>query len=240
MKPLINPKFQFLPLVLTRHHQPIYQKLKRTTAYLIIYSIIVVLIQIFYEKWFDKLQLDHIGQFHVIFSFVLAILIGFRINTAYARWWEARSFLGTLVNNSRSFAIKFNNYIGFTNDQYILSCITKFPYLLKYSLRKQSAECQKIMTDLQLVIPNTANQPSAVINKMYQIINQYRIDGKISFEQYLSLDQHLANMIDIVGGCEKIANTPVPSLFKIFVRQALFFYMVSFPFGWVEKFGITN
>jgi ion channel-forming bestrophin family protein len=237
LKFLKNSEFQFLPLIFTKHHQPIYQKLKRTTIYLILYSIFVVVFQIFYEKWFDKLQLDHIGQFHVIFSFVLAILIGFRINTAYARWWEARSFWGALVNNSRSLAIKFNAYIGLTNNQDFLAYLTKLPALLKHHLCKEKAESQKIMTLLALPVSTSSNMPSTIVNEMYRIINQYRIDGKLSLEQYLSLDQHLANIIDVVGGCEKIANTPVPSLFKIFVRQALFFYMVSFPFGWVEKFG---
>ena len=237
MKLFKNPKLQFIPLVLTTHHQPIYRRLKRTTIYLLIYSVVVILAETFFAKWFDEFQFEKVGQFHLIFSFVLAILVSFRIGTAYSRWWDARSNWGCLVNDSRNFAIKFNNYIGFNNNQHLLDCLTQFPELLKHHLRKENGKCQKIITSLGLNLPEHSNLPSAVVNEIYHIINRYRNDGKLSFEQFLTLDKHLTSMVDVLGSCEKIANTPVPSLFKIFARQALFFYMIIFPFGWVDKFG---
>ena len=233
----LNKHFQFVPLVMTTHHQPIYRRLKRTTIYLIIYSVIVVLAETFFANLFEKLQFEKLGQFHLIFSFVLAILVSFRITTAYNRWWDARGYWGALVNDCRNFAIKFNAYIGFVNNQHLLHCLTKFPELLKHHLRKENATCQKIITTLGISVPEHSNLPSAVINEMSRTINQYRNEDKLRFEQYLALERHLSNIIDTVGSCEKIANTRVPSLFKIFARQALFFYMIIFPFGWVDKFG---
>jgi len=62
------------------------------------------------------------------------------------------------------------------------------------------------------------NLPTLLIDELYRIINTYPMENKISFEQYLSIDQHLVNIIDLIGGCEKIESTPLPSAFKNFVR----------------------
>ena len=52
------------------------------------------------------------------------------------------------------------------------------------------------------------------------------------------MDVHVLAMTDIIGGCEKILYTPIPKGFSIFTRFALLFYMLIFPFGWVDSFGL--
>jgi putative membrane protein len=71
---------------------------------------------------------------------------------------------------------------------------------------------------------------------MYAILNELRTRDQIRFEQYMALDIHLANLVDLLGGCERIANTGMPSAFGFFVKQALLFYALIFPFGWMEEF----
>lgn len=228
-------------LVFSKHAGPIYKKLRMTTVYLSVYSIIVVIAQVFYDSAFEKLQVQNIGQFHLIFSFVLSILIAFRVNISYARWWEGRSLWGSLVNNSRNLALKFNNYIGLNNNPQFLNYLRNFPAILKFHLRRQidTPECQELIKQMNLTTTDTATHiPNEIVNQMYKIVNSYRLEGKISIEQYLSIDVHLASLIDVMGGCEKILNTPIPVAFKVFVRKALLFYMLIFPFGWVEKFGL--
>jgi putative membrane protein len=190
------------------------------------------------DALFDKMQLTNLGQFHLIFSFILSILVAFRVNSSYARWWEGRTLWGGLVNNSRNIALKFNNYIGLKYDPLFNLCLQNFPTLFKYHLRRQRPECEKILTELGLKFKPTDHLPTIVINYMYQRINFYRNNGTISLEQYLVMDKHLANIVDVVGGCEKISNTPIPLPFKVFVQKALHFYMIVFPFGWAETFGI--
>ncbi|MCC2645260.1 MAG: hypothetical protein K0R94_1038 [Burkholderiales bacterium] len=233
------PKVHIWSLVFSRHAGPIYKKLRTTTIYLSIYSIVVVIAQILYDNTFEKLQVQNIGQFHLIFSFVISILVAFRVNTSYARWWEGRSNWGYLVNNSRNLALKFNTFIGLNNDPQFLNYLAHFPMILKFHLRKQidTPECQALLNQLNLPGTDRSHIPNSIINEMYKIVNNYRLDGKISLEQYLLMDPHLANIVDVTGACEKILNTPVPAAFKIFVHKALLFYMLVFPFGWVEKFG---
>ncbi|KTD33449.1 Bestrophin, RFP-TM, chloride channel [Legionella moravica] len=72
----------------------------------------------------------------------------------------------------------------------------------------------------------------------YRIINSSRNGTRDRAEQCNQLENHLAALIDMSGGCERIANTRVPPAFAFFVKQALLFYSLMFPFGWVQTFGI--
>jgi putative membrane protein len=192
-----------------------------------------------YTRSLEQLQVENIGQFHLIFSFVISILIAFRLNISYSRWWEGRTYWGNLVNNSRNLALKFNNYIGLNNEPRFLNYLRTFPQILKFHLRGQidTPECQELIKQLDVTVNPNDHIPNSIVNQMYKIINDHRLSGKISLEQYLSMDIHLASIIDLAGGCEKIVSTPIPTPFKIFIRKALLFYMIIFPFGWVEKFG---
>lgn len=224
-------------LLFSSHQDALFRRLRRTIVILVIYSIIAVSAQAIFDKFFDRMEISNLGQFHLIFSFVISILIAFRVNSSYARWWEGRGHWGSLVNNSRNLALKFNNFIGLSKEHKFTECLKKFPLLLQYHLRKEAEESKNLVKTLGIHFNPEDHLPSVVINYMYSIINHYRRSGIITLEQYLAMDVHLANIIDIVGGCEKIANTPIPAPFKIFVNQALYFYMVFFPFGWAEAFG---
>ena len=94
-------------------------------------------------------------------------------------------------------------------------------------------ELQKLGLD-----SSTAGHPVlCLVNRMYKIINELRDNNQLRFEQYTSLDNHLVNLIDMVGGCERILHTPPPAAFAFFVKQGLLFYALIFPFGWAEQFG---
>lgn len=234
-KPYINTLIEFF---FNKYKDPLFKKLRKTIIFLSIYSAIIVFGETFFNTFFDKMQLTNLGQFHLIFSFVLSILVVFRVNSSYSRWWEGRTLWGSLVNNSRNLALKFNNYIGLKNDPLFNQCLQNFPNLFKHHLRCHRQTCESILNELGLKFKPIDHLPTVVINYMYQRINFYRNNNQISLEQYLVIDAHLANLIDVVGGCEKISNTPIPVPFKIFVSRALHFYMIVFPFGWAETFGV--
>lgn len=225
------------PFIFSKRGDPLYRKLRLVTIILLFYSLAVVIAQLFYDNIFEEFGIQNIGQFHLIFSFVISILVAFRVNASFSRWWEGRGQWGSLVNNSRNLALKFNNFIGLANNQQFLSYLANFAIIFKFHIRGEYDQCQKYLDSLGYNLPLKKHIPNQLIHEMYKIINRYRLDGKLSLEQYLAMDTHLANIVDVVGSCEKIVNTPIPTPFKIFVRQALIFYMIIFPFGWVEKFG---
>ena len=55
---------------------------------------------------------DTPSDLHAALSLVLGWLLVFRTNAAYARWWEARTLWGSLINCSRNLAIKIQEFLS--------------------------------------------------------------------------------------------------------------------------------
>ena len=218
------------------YREQIFRKVFPIMVFLAIYALVIV----FVEKNTTKLRgLDalNLGQFHLIFSFVLGILVSFRINSSFNRWWEGRVLWGSIVNNCRNIAMKFDTFIGLDNHAEFRQILSVLPEIMKYHLRDEKLLISKKFRELELVSHKGDNPVVFLLQKMYIIINTLRNEDKIRFEQYMVLDTHLANLTDLIGGCERINNTPVPSAFAFFVKQGMLFYALIFPFGWAEDFG---
>ncbi|KTD40480.1 bestrophin family protein [Legionella parisiensis] len=223
-------------LVTWAHHlflfykEKVFRKLLPITIVIVVYAEIIL-------YFFENASGYSLGQFHLIFSFILTIIISFRVNTSYARWWEGRVLWGSIVNNCRNLGLKFDAFIGLHESPDFYELLKKLPVVIKSHLRKDNRELHTILLSLCIHESQGKNPVLLVTKKMYRILNQLRQDNKLQLEQYLALDIHLANLIDMTGGCERIANTPVPPAFAFFVKQAMLFYAIMFPFGWVDTFG---
>lgn len=218
------------------YRERIFRQLIPVMSLIALYSVIIVHLD---RTWifFDKINNLNLGQFHLIFSFILGIIISFRVNTTYSRWWEGRVLWGSIVNNCRNLGFKFDTFVGLEEHQEFYAYLRAFPVILKFQLRKDrdgvAQELQKLGVDSATI----AHPVLFLVNRMYKIINELRDSEQLRFEQYMTLDTHLVNLIDMVGGCERILNTPPPAAFAFFVKQGLLFYALIFPFGWAEQFG---
>jgi len=207
-----------LPGLLFRER--VFRKLLPVMLVAAIYAIIVV----HADKspgYVQKLASPDLGQFHLMFSFILTIVIGFRVNTSYSRWWEARILWGGITNNCRNLALKFNAFVGLADYPAFCVALQQLPLVIKGVLRRTE----------------TDGAAMRHIKTLYATVNDLRNEDVIRMEQYLALDVHIANLMDLTGGCERIRNTPSPRAYALFVKQTLFFYTLMFPFGWVDRFG---
>lgn len=220
----------WVPHLFLFYKEKVFRKLLPITAIIILYAVLIA-------EFFENATRHNLGQFHLIFSFILTIIINFRINTSYSRWWEGRVLWGSIVNNCRNLGLKFDVFVGLNNHPIFYDLLRKLPTIIKANLRKDNKEIQTELLSLCIHDFNSQQPVLLVVKRMYLMLNQLRNESKLSLEQYLVLDTHLANLIDLSGGCERIANTHVPPAFAFFVKQALLFYTLMFPFGWVDTFG---
>lgn len=220
----------WVPHLFLFYKEKVFRKLLPITIIIILYAVIIA-------YFFENATRYNLGQFHLIFSFILTIIISFRVNTSYSRWWEGRILWGSIVNNCRNLGLKFDAFIGLQQCPDFYELLKKLPVIIKAHLRKENREIQTELLALCIHELEGKNPVLLVTQKMYRILNQLRQENKLQLEQYLALDTHMANLIDMTGGCERIANTHVPHAFAFFVKQALLFYALMFPFGWIDTFG---
>ncbi len=217
------------------YKEKIFRQLIPIMVVIAVYALVVV----YFDKnttKFAKIDALNLGQFHLIFSFILGILVSFRINSTFNRWWEGRILWGGIVNNCRNLGLKFENFVGLKNYPEFYQYLQVLPVMMKLHLRKDVLAIERELA--QLGVKEKINHPVVFIaQQMYAILNRLRDEEKIRFEQYMAMDVHLANLIDLLGGCERIANTGIPAAFAFFIKQGLLFYALIFPFGWVDEFG---
>lgn len=171
-------------------------------------------------------------EMHAALSLMLGALLVFRTNTAYSRWWEARTLWGSLVNASRNLAMKLVAFGNMTADegQDIRDKLAEFPRLLMFHLRKPTplADPEKP--------PITRHLPMALVHQLYGWIESKHRNGLIDGDELRVIDAELARFMDICGGCERIARTPLVRSYRIFARQCIILFLLTFPWGVAEAF----
>lgn len=175
------------------------------------------------------------SEIHAALTLVLGWLLVFRTNTAYGRWWEARTLWGALVNASRNLTVKVRALTGLSPEDrgQFEQIITNFPHALRDHLRNPVAN--RPVGDEMEAGP-TAHRPSQVVTSTYQLLWNWKANGKLDGDELRILDVELARFLDVCGGCERIRNTRVAYSYRVFARQCVFLFLLTFPWGIAEDF----
>lgn len=188
---------------------------------------------------FDAKFFKNAYSIHTLVGFVMGLLLVFRTNTAYDRWWEGRKHWGALVNNTRYASVKINTLLpdGKEKENFI-KLIKAFPHALKNHLRNiTNLEDLNLSGDLLEDIKKYDHVPNGLINMMYHQLNLWKKNKAISDVDMLLLDKEVKNFIDILGACERIKNTPIPYSYTLFIKKFIFIYILTLPFGFIPDFG---
>jgi putative membrane protein len=182
----------------------------------------------------NHVQLKSSTVFHQILGFVLSMLLVFRINTAYERWWEGRKLWGSLINNSRSLMTKLYAYIGTTHTSdlhYLRQLLIAFPYTLRNHLRADFTHNGIPTIDglNKEQFSDTHNKPFFVHRLLVDRIQSIRASGGLSEHQLLLINSEIFSLIDITGACERIKNSPIPFSYSLFLKKIIFVYIITMP-----------
>lgn len=216
--------------------------LKIATPFIIIttvYTIFVLALEEYLGDHIYKIS----GQIGSVFGLAVAFFLGFRMNSAYDRWWEARKIFGELTNNTRSFVAKIYAYHG--NEQH-------------FKEAKQNdinLKAQKIIELSILYIRQLKNEMHNNLHPKFddqttKLFSEFKIntENKISNEILVAITkdiednfapsariekgdlmQHINRFYDIQGKAERIKNTPFLMIYSAFTKLIVSFYVVLIP-----------
>lgn len=202
-----------------------------------IYSGIIGYLEVEYWKLTDKSYVKNITLMHGMLGFVISLLLVFRTNTAYDRWWEGRKMWGALVNNSRNFAIKLSVVLTDEKDlTFFRKLIPSYASILNKHLKDEETGKQ-LFDDVDLEIDHHKHKPNQVAKMLFQKINDLYDSKKITGDQLIILNDEVKSFTDICGACERIKNTPIPYSYSAFLKKFIFFYVLTLPFGYAISLG---
>jgi putative membrane protein len=165
---------------------------------------------------------------HQTIGFVFSLLLAFRINSAYDRWWEGRKIWGSLTNNSRNLALKLRHIVTEKEFAFFNYAIPFYSRSLRDHLRDiyQPEQQSFISIDPKKHVPNQV--ASAIIKEVYRLNKE----GQINPEQLVSITTEITSFTDNCGACERIKKTPIPFSYSVFIKKFIFTYIMTLPFTW--------
>lgn len=209
-----------------------------------LYTGAVAWLEIYYWQLPEKHYLRNIPVMHTLLGFAISMLLVFRTNTAYDRWWEGRKLWGSLVNNSRNLAMKMETLLpeGDTiNRNFFRKSIPAFASALHHHLHKEQTRLELFEDEenrhLFKGIDWEKHVPNQVALLIHRHVQQLFREGKLTAEQVLFINPELQSFTDICGACERIKNTPIPFSYSVFIKKFIFFYVMTLPFGFVFQLG---
>lgn len=230
-----NPKSWF-KLIFAVHKSDTLRVMWKELIYMGTFTLLIAFLEITYFP--DALYLKELIAVFSLVGFVISLLLVFRTNTAYDRWWEGRKKWGALVNDTRNLAIKISVLLENKDDRKFFNrMIPNFVFATKEHLREGVlAEELDLQEDEQSILENK-HIPNSIVKKIYERIYSLKKSNKISDIDYLVLDKNLNALLDSLGACERIKNTPMPFSYNIFLKKFIFIYVSTLPLAFVTTFG---
>ncbi len=209
-----------------------------------IYAGAITFLELDYFKLQQNNFLKNTTVIHTLLGFAISILLVFRTNTAYDRWWEGRKLWGSLVNNSRNLAIKLTVMLPEDDKQqrlFFRKIIPAYAYALRNHLRAEKTRIELFEADAKHPVFAPVDAAKHIPNQlsllMFKHVHQLYKQQKIDTAQLLVLNAELQSFTDICGACERIKNTPIPFSYNVFIKKFIFFYVATLPYGYAFSLG---
>jgi len=171
----------------------------------------------------------------------LAIFLGFRVNASYDRYWEARKLWGATLVEARNLARQALTLPapGVDARPFVLG-IVGFAAAMRNQLRDQSRDIglAGLLPEALIAQVRTARTgPSLVLLWLARWLREHRVAGRLDPILAQQMEMTLDRLGGALGGCERIANTPLPFTYSVILHRSVYLYCMMLPFGLVDGIG---
>jgi putative membrane protein len=238
---IYNPQ-KWFDILFQFHRSDTLRRLAKLIVIIALYAGGVAFLEFNVFSKFENSYLKNLYHLHTLLGFALSLLLVFRTNTAYDRWWEGRKLWGSLVNNSRNLAIKLNALLpdeDKENREYFSRMIPLYAKVLKEHLQSEYTRFtldEKEHPDLKY-LDQDKHAPNQIAYFITNRIVELQKKGIITGEQLIFLNTEVTSFTDICGACERIKNTPIPYSYSAFIKKFIFLYVMMLPFGYSFTLG---
>jgi putative membrane protein len=211
----------------------------------IIYRVFACTVWAIFVGWFDEYFIHKTlpSTVHALVGTALGLLLVFRTNASYDRFWEGRKLWGGIVNETRNLARLSRALIAPKNPKLhaeIVHWTVTWPYVAMHTLRgkKNIGPLESLLVPADVERALAANHsPLWIATHISKLIYQARSEGLIDTIQAQAIDINVQQLIDYVGACERIVKTPLPFAYVVHLRRALILYTFTLPIALLKEFG---
>ncbi|MEQ4530133.1 MAG: bestrophin family ion channel [Mixta sp.] len=195
-------------------------------------------IAVIYYHWYEGMGLHLTTAPFSLLGIAIAIFLGFRNNASYARYTEARQLWGSLLITQRSLLRQIKSVLSDEQQIYQFSrLLIAFAWSLKHQLRRTDGrkDLRRLVPERYLSQVENSPQPTnRLLLCMGDWLGEQRRAGHISDMLYTSIDANLNRLSDVLGGCDRIANTPIPFAYTLILHRTVYLFCTLLPFALVN------
>ncbi len=174
----------------------------------------------------------------------LAIFLGFRNNVSYDRFWEGRRLWGQLVIASRALSRQAATLVALPDDdpraRHFAALLIALAHSLKHQLRGDPVHgdlARLLPADLAARCGAAQFVPVALLTELARWVQERRREGQLPDILAANMDANLDSIAEVITGCERIANTPIPYAYNVLLHRTVYGYAALLPFGLVDSIG---
>lgn len=179
-----------------------------------------------------------------IFGLAIALFLGFRNTASYDRFWEGRKLWGALLINSRSLGRQALSLTTYPREsaqiRHFTHLLIAFTYALKHQLRKTDPlpDLQRLLpAELTTAVYSAQFKPVTIMREMGYWLQTAKAAGHLDAIGQAAMDDNLNKLSEVLGGCERIASTPIPYTYQVLLHRTVYLYCFLLPFGLVDTLG---
>lgn len=214
------------------------ETLRKVSLGLILISAYVFLVD-FLENHVLHVAFKPPSTLYTLLGTVLGLLLVFRTNTAYDRWWQGRILISSLSNSAKNFSSKLNAIIP----KYDLETRKFFAYMIanhSFSMKEVLRYGVKF-DELIEIHPGELNElkkvyhvPSEIVSQIHLKLTEMYRNKQLSDYQYMELHKYIDIMTNVVGDCERIRTSPMPFSYRVHLKKFVLFFAILLPFGFIH------
>lgn len=180
-----------------------------------------------------------------LIGITLAIFLGFRNSTSYARFWEARTLWGSLLNETRVLlrqALSLSDASA-TQSRQLALLLAAFVHALRHQLRGSdaSADLQRLLgPEASAALAGVRYKPAMLLLMAGRWVGERRSEGTLAPVLVPALEAPLGRLTEALGGCERIASTPIPFTYAVIIHRTIYLYCLLLPFGLIDAIGLMT
>ncbi len=190
----------------------------------------------------STLELAIPGTAHAMVGVALGLLLVFRTNASYARFWEGRILIGGVVSNCRDLDRQCSAYLSHLTPaerEAVAAEIAAFGAVLSAYLRNESTidAARTHVGDKADEVEGLAGPPLRVISWLGERFTAEANAGALGELRLQTLERTLSDLVDLWSGCERILRTPVPFAYAHHIKSFLTIFCFTAPFTMVGTMG---
>jgi len=215
-------------------------KIMRSVLIMAIYATVVcVVFEVFLE--IDEGAMPINTTIFSLLGVILSILLVFRTNSAYDRWWEARKQWGALVNNTRNLAIYVESMFPKEDKiirRFMATHISNFCLALVEHLRDGTKLDKLIYLSEEDIeeYETKGHIPNHIALEIFERLAEAHRRGELNEGDYINIKAQHQALLDILGACERIKKTPIPFSYSVYLKIFITAYGVLLPFALLNMF----